>query len=66
MPERKPDDVEVIPLPGQENEAERRRVRKSNDRDQQAEQHGQQAPHNRGYDQAADGPSAPPPDPLED
>ena len=66
MPERKHDDVEVIPLPGQETEAERRRVRQSNDRDQQAEQHGKQTPHNRGYDQAADGPSAPLPDPLED
>ena len=49
------DDGDVIPMPGQESDAERRRIRQSNDRDQRAEQRGQQAPHNRGYDEAADG-----------
>ena len=50
-------DGEVVPIPGEENEAERRRIRHSNDRDQRAEQHGEQAPHNQGYDEAADGTS---------
>ena len=65
MPDPKRDDLDVVPMPGQESEAERRRVRKSNDRDQRAEQHGQQTPHNRGYDEAADGAPAPR-DPLEE
>ena len=49
-------DVKVVPIPGQESDADRRRVRRSNDRDQQAEREGQPAPHNAGYDEAADGP----------
>jgi hypothetical protein len=66
MSERKRDDGDVVPIPGQESEAERRRIRHSNDRDQRAEQRGEQTPHNRGYDEAADGVSpAPPDDPLE-
>jgi len=48
-------DGDVVPMPGQESAAERRRIRQSNDRDQRAEQHGKQTPHNRGYDEAADG-----------
>ena len=52
-------DGDVIPLPG-EPESERRRIRKSNDRDQQAEQRGEQTRHNQGYDEAADGVSRPP------
>jgi hypothetical protein len=36
-------------------EAEHQRIRQSNDRDQEKEQHGQSTPHNRGYDEAADG-----------
>jgi hypothetical protein len=48
-------DVEVVPIPGQESDTERRRVRRSNDRDQQAEREGELAPHNAGYDKAADG-----------
>ena len=53
------DEGDVVPLPG-EDELERRRIRKSNDRDQQAEQRGEQTRHNRGYDEAADGASRPP------
>jgi hypothetical protein len=50
------DDMTVVPIPGEDSEAERLRIRKSNDRDQAMERHGEQAPHNRGYDEAADGP----------
>jgi hypothetical protein len=50
----------VVPLPGGESEAERRRIRSSNDRDQRLEREGTIAPHNRGYDAAADGQSPPP------
>ena len=66
MPNQNPDDGVVVPIPGQENEAERRRIRQSNDRDQQAERRGEQTSHNRGYDEAADGSTRVPPDPLED
>ena len=49
------EELTVVPIPGEENEAERRRIRRSNDRDQEMERNGEQAPHNRGYDEAADG-----------
>jgi hypothetical protein len=49
------DDMTVVPIPGEENEAERRRIRRSNERDQELEREGKPAPHNIGYDQAADG-----------
>ena len=49
----------VVPIPGEDNEAERQRIRKSNDRDQEMERHGEQSRHNRGYDEAADGPAVP-------
>jgi hypothetical protein len=49
----------VVPFPGGEPEAERRRIRSSNDHDQQLEQEGKTAPHNAGYDQAADGTPSP-------
>jgi hypothetical protein len=58
MTTRKPDDADVVPMPLQESDAERRRIRHSNDRDQRAEQRGEQAPHNRGSVQAADGADA--------
>lgn len=45
----------VVPIPGEDNEAERQRIRKSNDADQEAERRGEQSQHNRGYDEAADG-----------
>jgi hypothetical protein len=55
MADQTNEDVTIVPLPGLENEAERRRIRRSNDRDQALEQRGEEAPHNRGYDEAADG-----------
>jgi hypothetical protein len=50
-------DVEmtVVPIPSGETEAEHRRVRSSNDRDQKAEREGRTNRHNKGYDEAADG-----------
>jgi hypothetical protein len=53
------DDMTKVPLPSSETEAEHDRIRRSNDRDQRLEQEGKDAPHNRGYDEAADGPTAP-------
>jgi hypothetical protein len=53
------DDLTVVPLPTGETEAEHRRIRSSNDRDQKLEREGKIAPHNRGYDQAADGTPTP-------
>ena len=61
MANREDDDMTVVPIPGEDNEAERRRIRKSNDRDQELERHGEASRHNRGYDEAADG-IVPPPD----
>jgi hypothetical protein len=49
------DDLKVVPIPASETEAEHERIRKSNDRDQRLEREGKTAPHNRGYDEAADG-----------
>jgi hypothetical protein len=49
------DDMTVVPIPGEDSEAERVRIRESNDRDQELERHGQKSRHNRGYDEAADG-----------
>jgi hypothetical protein len=60
MPEQKADDdVTIVPIPGEENEEERRRIRESNDRDQELERRGQRSRHNEGYDEAADGKPAP-------
>ena len=53
------DDLTVVPLPTGETEAEHKRIRSSNDRDQELEREGKVAPHNRGYDEAADGPPTP-------
>jgi hypothetical protein len=53
------DNMIVVPMPGSETQAERDRVRQSNDRDQEMERHGQRPRHARGYDEAADGPSTP-------
>ena len=60
MAERKDDDMTVVPIPGEENEAERERIRQSNDRDQELERRGEPSRHNRGYDEAADGDAQPP------
>jgi hypothetical protein len=48
------EDMTVVPLPS-DDEAERRRIRSSNDRDQELEREGKRSRHNGGYDQAADG-----------
>lgn len=53
------DDMTVVPLPASETEEEHKRIRSSNDRDQQLEREGKVSRHNRGYDEAADGPPAP-------
>jgi len=66
MTTQKPADTDVVPMPLQESDAERRRIRHSNDRDQRAEQRGEQAPHNRGYDKAADGADALPINPIDE
>ena len=49
------DDFTVVPLPSSETEAEHRRIRSSNDRDQHDEREGRKNHHNEGYDEAADG-----------
>ena len=49
------ENMTVVPIPGEDNEPERQRIRKSNDHDQDMERHGKQSRHNRGYDEAADG-----------
>jgi hypothetical protein len=53
-------EMTVIPMPSGATEAEHRRVRSSNDRDQQAERDGRTNRHNKGYDEAADGKVRPP------
>ena len=53
------DDLTLVPNTS-EPEEERTRIRQSNDRDQQMEREGIEAPHNRGYDEAADGYARPP------
>ena len=51
----KNDDIEVVPIPASESQAEHDRIRKSNDRDQELERQGKPSRHNQGYDDAADG-----------
>lgn len=54
------DEYTVIPIPGEDNDEERERIRRSNDRDQELERQGKPSRHNQGYDEAADGlPAAP-------
>jgi hypothetical protein len=55
----KPDDTTVVPLPATDTQEEHDRIRESNDRDQQREREGRPSRHNRGYDEAADGPPTP-------
>lgn len=55
MAETEDDEMIVVPIPGEDNEPERLRIRKSNDRDQELERRGESSRHNRGYDEAADG-----------
>ena len=54
------DDMTVVPMPASETDAERQRIRSSNDRDQKAEREGRTSRHNEGYDEAADGTATPP------
>jgi len=60
MPDDQEDQIEVVPLPSSESEAEHKRIRSSNDRDQRLEREGKVSRHNRGYDEAADGPQPTP------
>ncbi len=53
------DELAVVPLPSSDTQSDHDRVRRSNDRDQQREREGKPARHNRGYDEAADGPLTP-------
>ena len=53
------DNMTVVPIPASETEDEHARIRSSNDRDQKLEREGKVSRHNRGYDEAADGPPAP-------
>jgi hypothetical protein len=55
MADENADDMTVVPLPGQEDEAEHDRIRSSNDRDQALERAGKVSKHNSGYDQAVKG-----------
>jgi hypothetical protein len=59
MADNEDDNMTVVPIPGEDDEAERKRIRQSNDRDQEMEREGKQSRHNRGYDEAADGPAEP-------
>jgi hypothetical protein len=59
MAEREDDDMRVVAIPGEDNDAERKRIRRSNDRDQELERRGERSPHNAGYDEAADGVQTP-------
>ena len=60
MAENEDDDIQVVPIPASETQAEHDRIRKSNDRDQQLEREGKVSRHNQGYDEAADGVLRPP------
>ncbi len=59
MADNDPVDEVVIPIPS-DDEAERKRIRQSNDRDQAKERRGEPSKHNQGYDEAADGVPTPP------
>lgn len=52
-------DVTIVPMPATDTEAEHKRVRESNDRDQAKEKRGERSKHNQGYDEAADGKPTP-------
>jgi hypothetical protein len=49
------EDLTPVQMPTSESEAEHRRIRSSNDRDQKDEREGKKNRHNDGYDEAADG-----------
>jgi len=56
MTHRQDDNMTKVPIPTTETQAEHDRIRRSNDRDQELEREGKPSRHNRGYDEAADGP----------
>jgi hypothetical protein len=55
VPNDELEDLTVVPMPTGETAAEHERIRSSNDRDQKLEREGKVAPHNKGYDETADG-----------
>jgi hypothetical protein len=55
MADEELDNLKVVPLPTGETEEEHKRIRSSNDRDQELEREGKVSRHNQGYDEAADG-----------
>ena len=55
MADQQDDEMTVVPIPADETEAEHRRIRSSNDRDQKDDREGRKNQHNQGYDEAADG-----------
>ena len=55
MADDRQEEVEIVPLPRSETEAEHKLIRSSNDLDQKLEREGKVSRHNRGYDEAADG-----------
>jgi hypothetical protein len=58
MKNKERDDAVIVPL-SDETDAERKRIRRSNERDQQLEREGKPSAHNEGYDEVVDrGPSA--------
>jgi hypothetical protein len=59
MPKSDDEDLTIVPLPSSDTQSEHDRIRHSNDRDQQLEREGKPSRHNRGYDDAADGPAQP-------
>jgi hypothetical protein len=59
LAENENDNLTVVPIPASETQAEHDRIRKSNDRDQRLDRDGKPSRHNRGYDEAADGPKTP-------
>jgi hypothetical protein len=59
MPKSDDEDLTIVPLPSSDTQTEHDRIRHSNDRDQQLEREGKPSRHNRGYDEAADGPPQP-------
>ena len=54
MAKTEDEDITVVPLPASESHAERDRIRRSNDRDQELERAGKPSRHNQGYDEVAD------------
>ena len=60
MAEQQDDEMTVVPIPASETEAEHRRIRSSNERDQKDDREGRKNRHNQGYDEAADGKIAEP------